>query len=70
MPFGNQDDSICDLEHAKRRFNFDSDVVVVAEGQVIKSFNELIEIANREDIKEKGLVEVKLFPLFSGGQPC
>ncbi len=49
------------------RFSVDSEVVVVAEGQVVKSFDELIEIANREDLKEKGFVEVKLFPLFSGG---
>jgi hypothetical protein len=67
LPFGNQDDIICELADAKSRLNFDSEIVVVAEGQVVKSFDELIEIANREDLKEKGFVEVKLFPLFSGG---
>jgi hypothetical protein len=67
LPFGNQGDIICELTDAKHRFSFDSQVVVVAEGQVIRSFDELIEITDREDLKEKGFVEVKLFPLFSGG---
>ena len=67
LPYGNQDDIICELAHAKSRLNFDSEIVVVAEGQVIRSFDELIKIANREDLKEKGFVEVKLFPLYSGG---
>lgn len=67
LPFGNRDDSICDLEHAKYRFNFDSEVIVVAEGQVVKSFDELLELTQREDLREKQFIEVKLFPLFSGG---
>jgi len=67
LPFGHQEDIVCELTDAKHRFSFDSDVVVVAEGQVIRSFDELTEIASREDLKEKGFVEVKLFPLFAGG---
>jgi hypothetical protein len=66
LPFGSQEDSVSDLEQSKCRFNFDSEVAVVAEGRVIKSFNELIGIAKREDVKGKGFVEMKLFSLFSG----
>ena len=67
LPFGNQDDSICELEQAKYRFNFDNEVVVVAEGQVIKSYEELVELTRREDLKEKEFIEVKLIPLILGG---
>ena len=67
LPYGNQADIICELADAKSRLNFGSEIVVVAEGQVIKSFDELIEIANREDLKKKEFIEVKLFPLYSGG---
>ncbi len=67
LPFGHQDDIICELVDAKYRFSFDSDLVVVVEGQAVKSFDELIKIANRQDLKKKEFIEVKLFPLFAGG---
>ena len=67
MPSG-RDEEICDLEQAKYLIPFDIDeVLVVADGQVIESYDELVQLATQDLYKSKELLEVLLLPLVSGG---
>ena len=63
---GNEGD-ICDLEQAKRRFDYGSESVVLVDGQVANSYEELIQIATQKRYKDKEFLEVVLLPLIAGG---
>ena len=41
--------------------------LVLAEGQVVRSYDELAKLANQEPYKDKGYLEVKLEPIIGGG---
>jgi hypothetical protein len=58
-PFGPYNGAF-ELEGAKCRPNFDSEVVMVAERRLLKLFYELRGITNREDVKGKRFAEAKL----------
>ena len=58
---GNEPD-ICDLEQAKNRFDYGSETIVLVEGQVVNSHEELIELASQDQYKDKEFLEVVLSP--------
>ena len=63
---GNEPD-ICDLEQAKNRFDYGSETIVLVEGQVVNSQEELIELASQDQYKDKEFLEVVLLPFIIGG---
>ena len=67
LPFGNSDEDICELEQAKYRFTYGQEGLVVVEGQVVNSYEELVQLASRDDYKDKEFLEVELLPTLPGG---
>jgi len=67
LPFGYPDEDICELEQAKYRFSYGDEYLVVVEGQVINSYEELAQLASRDDYKDKEFIEVVLLPALAGG---
>ena len=63
---GNEAD-ICDLEQAKNRFDYGSEAIVLVEGQVVNSHEELVKLASQEKYKDKEFLEVVLLPFIVGG---
>jgi len=56
------------LEEGKYRIPFDDDeTICLLEGQVINSYEELLQLANQELYKEKETLEITLFPVIAGG---
>ncbi len=67
-PFGSENEGdICDLEQAKNRFDYGPETVVLVDGQVVNSYEELVQIAAQERYKDKEFLEVVLLPLIAGG---
>ena len=56
---------ICDLEQAKNRFDYAYETIVLVEGQVVNSYEELVQIATQYQNKE--FLEVTLLPFIAGG---
>ncbi len=50
-----------------RHFLFNYDAIVTVEGQVIHSYDDLVEIASREDLREREFLEVELETVIAGG---
>ena len=48
-------------------FLFNYDVIVVVEGKVIHSYDELVEIASRQDVRDREFIEVQLETVIAGG---
>ena len=67
LPFGDPSEDICELEQAKYRFTYSQDVLVVVEGQVVNSYEELVQLANQDNYKDKEFLEVELIPGIVGG---
>ncbi len=64
---GNDDrPEVCDLEQAKNRFDYDSGIIVV-EGQVVSSYDELVRLAANDKYKGQEFLEVVLMPFIAGG---
>ena len=58
---------LCDFEQAKY-FPYESlDLLIVAEGEMIRSYEDLLRIAEKEEMKEKKFLEVKFLPIIVGG---
>ncbi len=57
---------ICDFEQAKY-FPFDHDVVIVVEGQVIRSYENLIQLLDQDRNKDKEFLQVMFLPIIVGG---
>ncbi len=64
MPHGY--DEIYSFEKAKTLF-FDWEVMVVVEGQMINSFEDLVKLAGQNPYKNKESLEVTLIPFIAGG---
>jgi hypothetical protein len=60
------EEEIQDFEQA-RKFPFDTDFVVVAEGQQINSYEDLLKMAGQEKFKNKEFLEVIFIPMIVGG---
>ena len=66
--YGSGDEAdICDLEQAKSRFDYGSDTIIVVEGQVISSYDELVQLAAMEKYQDQEFLEVVLMPFIAGG---
>jgi hypothetical protein len=57
---------VIELEQARYYLNFDSGIILV-EGQKVCSYDELVQLAKRENYKNKETIEVILLPLVVGG---
>ncbi len=68
IPVGYPNEDICDLEQARYRFNFNSGAVILVEGQTVKSYEELVQIASKDVYKDREFLQVDLLTeLASGG---
>ncbi len=67
LPFGKPSEDICDLEHAKFRFDYGAQNLVMVEGQVVNSYEELLKLAGQDCYKEREFLEVVLLPQVAGG---
>ncbi len=67
LPFGSLTEDICDLEHAKYRFDYGAQNLVMLEGQVVNPYEELLKLAGQDCYKEREFLEVVLIPKVVGG---
>ena len=57
----------CEFDQA-RYFPFNQpDLVIVAEGQVIRSYEDLLQLAKVDEHKDKEFLEVSFLPIIVGG---
>ena len=69
IPFGYSDEETYDFEQAQN-FPYGQGTFVVVGGQEIHSYVELVQLASRDDYKDKEFLEVILIPfteIVSGG---
>ena len=62
-----QDTEVCDLDRARDRIPFGGHLIVIVDGQVINSYEELVSIAARQEDGEAGPLDVVLLRAFAGG---
>ena len=55
------------LEQAKDFFNFNPPYLVIVDGQVVISYEELVQLAAQERYKDKEFLEVEVLPIQGGG---
>jgi len=58
-------EDICELEEAQNRFEYGPESIVVAEGRIINSDEELIRLAEQNQDKE--FLEIMILPVIEGG---
>ncbi len=58
---------IDDLEQLRSRFAAGSDIIVVVEGRMVNSYDELARLIAQDEYKDKELLEVMLLPVIDGG---
>ena len=56
---------ICELDEAKNRFEYGPESIVVVEGRIINSDEELIQLAEQNQDKE--FLEIMILPVIEGG---
>lgn len=56
---------IWELEEAKNRFDYGPEAIVVVEGRIINSDEELIRLA--EQNRDKEFLEITILPVIEGG---
>jgi len=62
------EEKICDFEQAQYLLlNWWDSVIVAVEGQVIHSYEELVQLATQDCYKDKEFLEVGLYPQAGGG---
>ena len=64
--FDNKAD-IYDLEQAKDRIDYESESIILLEGQAVNSHEELVQLATKEQYKDKEFLEVVVLPYIVGG---
>ncbi len=64
--WGKSSEEIQNFEKAKD-FPFGGDWMIVAEGQQINSYDDLLKLVSQECYKDKRYLEVAFFPLIMGG---
>lgn len=68
IPFGYPNEDICELEQARYRLSYGAGVVVMVEGQVVNSYDELIQLAAQDIYRDREFLEVVLIvDLVAGG---
>ena len=67
-PFGYPFEEVRNFEQARYfLFSYGANAVVLVEGQVVNSFEELVQLAARDCYKSKESLEVQLLPAVVGG---
>jgi hypothetical protein len=66
LPSGNPSVYVCELEQARDLMDF-SEGVFLVEGQGVTSYNDLVQIFNREKYKNKEFLEVQWLQVVGGG---
>ncbi len=67
-PFGYPSEEVRDFEQARYfLFSYGANAVIVVEGQVVNSYEELVQLAARDCYKGKEFLEVQLLPVAIGG---
>ena len=51
-------------EQARYRFIYGGDVMVMVEGSLVRSYEELVQIASQEDYRDREFLNVELLPMF------
>jgi hypothetical protein len=57
---------IQDFEEA-RNFPFDQEIIIVAEGRQVTSYEDLLKLAAQEKYKDRKFLEVMFLPMIVGG---
>ena len=57
---------ICDFDQAKY-FPFNRDLVIVVEGQAVRSYDDLLELVSKNHYEDREFLEVKFLPTIVGG---
>ena len=65
-PVGYPKEEIMELEEAKYRLNYDETTILV-EGRYVRGHEELIEMINETDLKNKELIEITTVVLYYAG---
>jgi hypothetical protein len=63
---GKTSQEILDFEQAPD-FLFNYDVIVAVEGEVIRSYEELVRLASRDQFRERDFLDVQLETVIAGG---
>lgn len=62
------EEKICEFEQAQNFLsNYWASVIVAVEGQVTRSYEELVQLATKDCYKDKEFLEVGLYPTAGGG---
>jgi hypothetical protein len=68
LPSDHEAQDVCSVEEARYRFDWGRDpFLVVVEGQHVRSFEELLDLAGQERFKDREFLEVEIHPLLAGG---
>jgi hypothetical protein len=68
LPSDHEAQDVCSVEEARYRFNWGRDpFLVVVEGQYVRSFAELLDLASQDRFKDREFLEVEIQPLLAGG---
>ena len=58
---------ICDLKQAKKFFDRDSSLIVIVDGKVLISYDELINLATQDPYRYQEFIKIELVPFIGGG---
>jgi|OpeIllAssembly_1097287.scaffolds.fasta_scaffold495220_2 hypothetical protein len=68
LPSDHEAQDVYSVEEARYRFNWGRDpFLVVVEGQCVRSFEELIDLASQDRFTGREFLEVEIQPLLAGG---
>jgi len=66
--FGQPSEKTCDLKQAKDfLFDYGEGILVIVEGQLIHSYEELVQLATQDCYKDREVLSVMLFPVMVVG---
>ncbi len=63
---GQRSEEMIDFEQAPY-FLFNYDVIVAVEGEVIRTYEELVQLASRERFRDRDFLEVQMETVIAGG---
>jgi hypothetical protein len=68
FPFSNVECDVCELEQARHRLDWSSDVyIITVNNQVMGSYDELVHFATQDRFRNVDFLEVRLIPYVEGG---
>ncbi len=60
-------EQLIDIEEARKWDYYEPSSLVVVENQLVRSYQELLDIASRDGVKEKDVLDVHLMVTLTGG---